>query len=281
MGLRFLLTSQDDAGCFGSRASQHFIYSHAIATLAMCEAYWMTQNPRYKTPAQAGLEYLMRARNPYMAWRYGVRSGENDTSVTGWAVMALKSGKYGGFDVDPDVFVGARQWIDKATNRQTGQVGYNFPGGPVARPQAMVDRFPPEKSHAMTASGIMTRLLSGESPQSQIVAKGVALCLKQPPRWDPADGSIDMYYWYWGTLAMFQVGGDAWAKWNEALKEAVVKHQHLAGSGSRAGSWDPAGPWGVQEGGRVYSTALMTLCLEIYYRYDRVHGGGAGGGRGR
>jgi hypothetical protein len=85
-----------------------------------------------------------------------------------------------------------------------------------------------------------------------------------------------MYYWYWGTLAMFQVGGEVWGKWNEALKEAVVEHQHLAGSGARAGSWDPVGPWGVQDGGRVYSTALMTLCLEIYYRYDRVHGERAG-----
>ena len=88
-------------------------------------------------------------------------------------------------------------------------------------------------------------------------------------------GSVDMYYWYWGTMAMFQMGGDSWGKWNEALKEAVVKHQHLKGSGARAGSWDPAGPWGAQDGGRVYSTALMTLCLEIYYRYDRVHGGQA------
>ncbi|MHC4732304.1 MAG: prenyltransferase/squalene oxidase repeat-containing protein [Planctomycetota bacterium] len=272
MGLQFLITSQDEAGCFGPRASAHFIYNHAIATLALCEAYWMTRNPRFKAPARAGLEFLMRARNPYMAWRYGVRTGENDTSVTGWAVMALKSGKYGGFEVDADAFTGARQWIDKATDPKTGQVGYNFPGGSVARPEGMVDRFPAEKSQAMTASGIMTRLLFGERPTSKIVAKGAALCLRQPPRWDPTDGSIDMYYWYWGTLAMFQMGGDAWGKWNEALKEAVVKHQHVKGSGSRTGSWDPAGPWGTQDGGRVYSTALMTLCMEIYYRYDRVHG---------
>ncbi|MHC4819717.1 MAG: prenyltransferase/squalene oxidase repeat-containing protein [Planctomycetota bacterium] len=271
MGLRFLLTAQDTNGCFGPRASQHFMYNHAIATLALCEAYWMTRNPRYKAPAQAGLRYLMRARNPYMAWRYGVRPGENDTSVTGWAVMALKSGKYAGLDVDPDAFTGARQWIDKMTHPQTGRVGYNFHGGTVARPEGMIDRFPAEKSEAMTASGIMTRLLCGDQPDSKVLATSAALCLGQPPRWD-AGGSIDMYYWYWGTMAMFQMGGDSWGKWNEALKEAAVKHQHLKGSGARAGSWDPAGPWGAQDGGRIYATALMTLCLEIYYRYDRVHG---------
>ncbi len=35
------------------------------------------------------------------------------------------------------------------------------------------------------------------------------------------------------------------------------------------GSWDPIGPWGG-DGGRVYSTAIMALCLEVFYRYDRV-----------
>ena len=37
------------------------------------------------------------------------------------------------------------------------------------------------------------------------------------------------------------------------------------------GSWDPVGPWGV-DGGRVYSTAILAMCLEVYYRYDKVFG---------
>jgi hypothetical protein len=78
-----------------------------------------------------------------------------------------------------------------------------------------------------------------------------------------------MYYWYYGTMAMFQVGGDAWSRWNKALREAVVPHQR--GDGNFDGSWDPVGPWGA-DGGRVYSTAMMTLCMEVYYRYARVFG---------
>ena len=70
---------------------------------------------------------------------------------------------------------------------------------------------------------------------------------------------------------MFQVGGTHWKKWNEAMKDAIVKHQHPRGSGARTGSWDPIGPWG-HDGGRVYSTATMVMCLEVYYRYDRVFG---------
>jgi hypothetical protein len=37
------------------------------------------------------------------------------------------------------------------------------------------------------------------------------------------------------------------------------------------GSWDPLDPWGP-EGGRVYSTALMTLCLVVDTRYEKAFG---------
>jgi hypothetical protein len=246
------------------------MYNTAIATLAMSEAYWMTRNPRYKKPAQEGLNFISRARNPYLAWRYEPRGGENDTSVTGWMVMALKSGKFGGLDIDPDAFEGARQWIDKMTDPEFGQVGYQLPGGSCARPEGLMDRFPPEKSQSMTAVGMLTRIFLGEDPRrSEIILKGADLCLEHPPTWSPDDGSIDMYYWYYGTLAMFQVGGDHWRKWNKAMVPAIVKSQHPRNSGSKSGSWDPIGPWGG-DGGRVYSTAVMITCLEVYYRYDRV-----------
>jgi hypothetical protein len=78
-----------------------------------------------------------------------------------------------------------------------------------------------------------------------------------------------MYYWYYGTLAIFQVGGEAWKAWNVAMKSAIIDNQRK--DGDFKGSWDPIGPWG-REGGRVYSTAVCVMCLEVYYRYSRVFG---------
>ena len=79
-----------------------------------------------------------------------------------------------------------------------------------------------------------------------------------------------MYYWYYATLAMFQVGGKPWKTWNAHLKTDVVDHQRQDTTYCLyKGSWDPIGPWGP-DGGRVYSTALLAMCLEVYYRYDRV-----------
>jgi hypothetical protein len=79
------------------------------------------------------------------------------------------------------------------------------------------------------------------------------------------------YYWYYGTLAMFQQGGDAWNRWNAALKPVLIDNQCKGGplDGSAAdkdGSWDPIGTIDVM-GGRAYTTAVGALCLEVYYRY--------------
>ncbi len=263
-GLRYLIRTQSDDGLFGTRTAHDFMYDHAIATLAMCEAFWRTRNPRYKRPAHAALGFLARARNPLLAWRYEPRGGENDTSVTGWCVMALKSGKYAGLEVDPDAFEGARLWIDHMTDPDTGRVGYNDRGGLPARPAGRQDRFPAEKSQSMTAVGILCRILAGEDPRtSEMVRKGAELCRKSPPLWD--DGSLDMYYWYFGTLALSRVGGECWTKWNDEMKAAIVANQRPKDAGPFAGSWDPVGAWG-EDGGRVYSTALMVLCLAEYYR---------------
>ena len=108
--------------------------------------------------------------------------------------------------------------------------------------------------------------------------KGADLCLKMPPVWNPDAGTIDMYYWLHGTLAMYQVGGEHWRRWVAFLLKAALEHQHPKNSGSRTGSWDPVGPWGP-DGGRVYATAVMTMALEIAFRYDKSLAGKPGGVR--
>ena len=89
----------------------------------------------------------------------------------------------------------------------------------------------------------------------------------------PGKGPSNFYYWYYGTLAMFQLQGDRWTKWNEAVTGALTRSQR--GEGDAGGSWDPDPLWGGY-GGRVFSTALGTLCLEVYYRYLPLYGVTAG-----
>jgi hypothetical protein len=68
---------------------------------------------------------------------------------------------------------------------------------------------------------------------------------------------------------MFQRQGDDWLRWNQAMQETLLTRQRL--DGELAGSWDADDLWGGY-GGRVYSTSLATLSLEVYYRYLPIYG---------
>jgi len=275
-GLKYLRNIQDTEGCFGPKTSQHFQYNHMCASLAMTEAYGMTQSLVFKDTAQRGVNFIHQSQNPYLAWRYGVRDGDNDTSVTGWAVMGLKSAILAELEVDKGAFVGATAWVDKMTEPEFGKVGYQQRGGPPARTTAMQQKFPANNSESLTAVGVLTRIFchadnAAEIRKDEFVTKGCELMLRKLPEWDADKGTIDFYYWYYGSLAMFQAGGEYWKKWNAALQKAVIDHQRLEEGRDERGSWDPEDPW-APEGGRVYSTALNCLSMEVYYRYGRVLG---------
>ncbi len=272
-GLRWLQSQQDpDSGLIGDAVGKGFLYDHSIASLALCEAYYFSSSPLLKNTAQLALNQISRARNPYGAWRYDVPpTGENDTSVTGWMIIALQSGRDAGLVIDEDALIGALNWIDEVTDPANGRVGYDSIGSQSAREVGINDHFPTDQAEAMTAVGLLSRIFLGQTPaEHPVLNKHADLMLKALPRWDSEGFACDMYYWYYGSYAMFQMGGRHWRAWNKAMKPAVLDSQRK--DGSSRGSWDPIGPWG-QQGGRVYSTAMMVLCLEVYFRYSRVIGG--------
>ena len=270
IGLRWLMSRQDQEGCLGSRSSTQFIYNHAIGAFALVEAYLLTKSVLLRDSAQAAVDFCVRAQNPYGAWRYGVQPGNDDVSVTGWMVMALKAAHDAGLAVDPAALDNALTFVDKVTDSENGRTGYTKRGEPPVRAQGRAEAFPASESESLTAVGICSRIFAGKDPnEDRQIRLGFDLLAKKLPVWDTARGSIDMYYWYYGSLAAFQEGGSLWQSWNRSMKSAIVQTQDQ--TGCAAGSWDPIGAWG-EDGGRVYSTALSTLCLEVYYRYGRILG---------
>ena len=128
---------------------------------------------------------------------------------------------------------------------------------------------------------VLCRLFAGESRNDDVIKKGVNVLMKQLPEWRPRSGkqlsTINVYYWYYGTFAMFQFGGGSWLRWNEAMQKSLLTSQRQVGDsketgGCEDGSWDPIGEWG-SDGGRVYATAMGALTLEVYYRYERAQEG--------
>jgi hypothetical protein len=274
-GIAWLKEQQNpDTGLLGENASHDYMYDHAIGTLALCEAYYFSKSPLIKGTAQSAVNLIFRARNPYGAWRYDVPPiGESDTSVTGWMVFALSSAKEAGLEGDYKVaFEGALSFLDEVSDPSSGRVGYTALGELSSRTPAN-EHFPREKGEAMTAVGLLCRVFLGQKPDDYpIMAKHAELLRAKPPVWDPDGFGSDIYYWYYATYAMYQMGKpNGWLVWEKAMKAAVVESQRR--DGDEKGSWDPGVcPWGVAGGGRIYSTALMTLCIEVYYRYAQVLG---------
>ena len=273
-GLSWLRSQQDAEGCVGKRHAMHYIYNHAYGAAALTEAFGMTGDPRWHEAAQRALRFTASARNPAMAWRYGVRPGDNDTSATA-AVMnavraariindtAVAAGLPAPLELDPDLPKGVLEWVDRMTDPEYGRTGYISRGGQAARPQEMVNRFPGENSEATTAMALLIRMTLGQDPRTTpIMQKGIRLLGALAPRWAPEAGHMDLYYWQYGSEVMRQVGGPAWDAWREALDQALIPHQRTDTTPCQArGSWDPIGPWGGKDGGRVFSTAVAVQSL--------------------
>ncbi len=264
----WLRNQQGDDGLFGTNASHDYIYDHTLATLAMIEAYGLSDYKLLRRYAQNGINYLESHRNPYSVWRYQPRDGDNDTSVTSWAVLAYRAAMDFDLEVNPAALANASTWYDDVTNGN-GQAGYTRRGELSSRnPGDHSRRFPPDRGEALTAAALRSRFLLGQDPeQDQVMNTAADRILSKPPLWDEDGGTIDHYYWYYATYALYQMGGEHWADWSRYLTDAVVKTQRT--DGNFQGSWDPIGVWGGS-GGRIYSTALMLLTLQAYYRYSRL-----------
>jgi len=257
--IQWLRYQQTEEGTIGKRPPFHFIYGHAIATLVLAKAYQRSKDARYLEQLKPALDYILKAQTPGKGWRYDPKDADADTSITVWCYRALAAGVEAGIELDlAEAAKGTRAWLDSMT-AEDGQVGYDWPGL-VARPDPRKRQFPEDRSRAMTAAGVVLRvLLDGDKVDKKRLQKGLDQCLRRPPSWNPDDGSIDMYYWYYGTLACAADKTHA-RKWKKPLLDALLKHQHPSGSGARTGSWDPIGAWG-DDGGRVYSTAILALAL--------------------
>jgi len=266
--MRALARNQTPDGCFGKPSKDwRWIYNHAICTWAACELFGMNRtSAQLRKMAQEAVDFLVDCQNPYLGWRYGRQTGENDTSSTAWAACALKTAESCGLNVPKESFDGALNWFNKVTNEKYSKTGYT--GRRPADPAHTGEREGFKRHENMTAAAMFARMMIiGKKASNRPTCLGGTLWLRRDlPDWDEANGLIDMTYWYWGTLAMFQMGRSYWKAWNEPMKNALIPSQKK--EGCLYGSWDPVGAWG-KTGGRVFATAINTLTLEVYYRYKK------------
>jgi len=246
-GLEFLLRSQGTDGNLAGEAKLFaMMYCHGMSLLAISEAYAISGDQRLKPYVERGVQFTLYAQNSSTGgWRY--RPGDRgDMSQFGWQVMALKSAELGGIPIPNRTRTGMHSFLVSVSSGSYGGLASYRQGERTSR--------------TMTAEALACRFFLDQFDHPKLLQEATDFIVQEPPQ----DGKANLYYWYYGTLAMYHAKNKHWSTWNDSLKRQLLARQRL--DGSLEGSWDADTVWGGY-GGQVFSTAMATLCLEVYYRY--------------
>jgi hypothetical protein len=256
-GWEFLLKQQGGDGCMSDVDSRELFYTHGQCTIAICEMYGMTKDPKYQEPAKKAVDFCIKTQHRLGGWRYHVGEGgtstDSDTSVTGWLVMGLQSARMARMEVSKDCLDGIGRYLDKAQKNGGSHYGYQADGS---------------ESEVMTAEGLLCRQYLGWKQDDRRMSAGADYLLTKLPSYSDRN----VYYWYYATQVMHHLEGKRWEKWNGVMRDLLISKQEL--NGAEKGSWDPVKPtpdkWGT-DGGRLYVTCLSTFILEVYYRHLPIY----------
>jgi hypothetical protein len=126
------------------------MYAQALATIAMCESYGMTHDTAWKEPARDALRLIVWAQDlTGGGWRY-TPGTPGDVTVTGWQLMALKSGQLAKIEAPSPTINLVQKFLD----------GVQFDGG--SRYYYMLSA-PQRETQATTAVGLLLRMYTGWS----------------------------------------------------------------------------------------------------------------------
>ena len=235
------------------------MYSHGLATIALCEAYAMTKEQDPKSllgvAAQRSLQFIETAQDSEGGgWRYRPNQQPGDTSIFSWQLMALKSGRIGGLNVSQSVLYGAQDFLESV--KWDGGRRYNY------LPSGEWDANREDSPKTCTAIGLLMRMYLGWKPGNPFLDDGMG----QIVRWGYTQraGQCNLYYAYYAALALHHYGGEHWESWNGGLQELLIRTQSRQ-QGCEFGSWYFQDSY-CDIGGRLLNTALAVMILETPYR---------------
>ena len=257
--MKYIVSKQNAKGSFSGNP-----YEHGICTYAIAEGFGLTKIMALKEAMEKGIQVVIDGQQTGGGYNYNYEKKERwDLSVAGWQFQAMKAAKMAGSS-NPrleDAIASGIKFLRNTAHQPTKGFGYASPSS----------------SPSMTGAGTLCLQLLGK-PDCPEVRSGLKWMeeTKHPifdVTWAKEDatpalgadkgkrekGKNPVYAWYYITQAKFQKGESDWKEWNPKFTTALVRNQIIEG---KLGHWDNG-----DHGAKVYTTALCTLMLEVYYRY--------------
>ncbi|QEG42400.1 prenyltransferase/squalene oxidase repeat-containing protein [Roseimaritima ulvae] len=226
---------------FGSDLQLGSMYGHGIATLAIVEAASMTEDAELRLLAEELTLFILAARHPTSSWGY-TPGAPGDITLTGWQVMALKGAKRLHISMPTDVFDRCKNYVDSLSPDGGVHFGYREPS----------------EAKTPTAIGLTLQIYLGRSPLHRSQQAGMTQLLDWGPKFQ------NVYHDYYASLALHHARHPQWDAWQSQVRDHLVRTQAV--EGHEAGSWHFKDHYG-DVGGRLYTTAMCAMILEVYYRY--------------
>ena len=259
--IEFLLNDQGPDGLFKSRDGHN--YAHPITTYALSEAFALTSVPMIKVAAEKAAIRIVEGQHESGGWNYNLNFEKDnkgnirdDTSYMAWCAQALKAAKTARLDVPG---------LDRAMKRAILGFKKN------ASPQGGFGYTSPEADGVLTGAAVLCMQLLGAAKDPD-TKRGLQVLESRTCKWDNPPGSYPLYYWYYETQAKFHRGHAIWKKWNREFAPTLAANQSIEssqytwkGEPHKIGYWKSPGE--KEDQGKVYSTTLCALMLQVYYRY--------------
>ena len=272
-GLDWLVAQQAPDGLWGARN-----YEHAIVTMAIAEAYGMSQDTRLREPAEKGIAVILarQAKDGAgygLGWDYaGPNPARNDASVSGWNIMALKSARASGLDVGNGL-EGSAQYLERAwtaANPGLDRRKLDPYSGTSVFPYVWdsvtgaVQVQPGAAQHDLSCVGAISAVFLGRRAGDPLL-NSLANHIDRTQY--PTAYPTNTYYLYYNSMAMFQLGRARFEKWNKPIARMLEGAQRA--DACFDGSWDYEGTvFHGHRTGRLLSTAYACLTLEVIHRWQ-------------
>jgi len=261
-------------------SANSWVYEHGIATYALAEALTFSRTLQFQIPelensVEKAVDVIIKGQTQQGGWDYQFSdNGRNDLSVVGWQLQALKAAQASGVKAPelPKTIRRAMPYLLKDAYVDDGRFAYTGKGAhPAMTAVAVLCLQQWDKSNTSPAREGIRLIKKGLDARGKKFREITANDFEHCYTFEYDNPNADLYAWYYAAQVMRNAGGREWDATNRAIIEDLIPAQRPDGSFPAEPGGGPVlhGRGTASAGGArdIYVQTLMTLTLQVYYRF--------------